>query len=469
MALGNRADPRYLNYTGSRVGHPTAVGLYPPNPWGFYDMHGSVAECCEQIGRPGGVQKGGAWNYPSTLLGADVYVDVRGTFTPHMPITRRTMGTGFRLACDADEAEARPTDLPEATIVPAGGKGPPLAELEIQVGDKIDFGKVPGGGLNLLVTKSGRWIINGKRSDDRGKTWQPCDELWYTRAQLGDGTIMTCSGPGVVNKGQGTMRVRMSADKWKTTETLEAPVNIPSGKRFWTYGGLIELSDGSLLTSLYGWFDGDQVREDNPLFPIADEAYKTRVIAIRSTDRGKSWEYLSTICYHPEKGREGANEATMIRLPTGDLFVAMRTGLHGYRDKLGREPLDEPLLVTWSRCDGRKWAEPERIYVTEKEQLVTGIWPTAVLTADGVLAVLRGRPYGSVVFNPDGSGTIWSDEVRYKYAGNGSGMDSMAVIGPHTVLVAYIDHYDWQGDGQSRVIGLPITVRKKPITTTTRL
>ena len=232
----------------------------------------------------------------------------------------------------------------------------------------------------------------------------------------------------------------------------------PNTIQFYDFG---ELEDGTLLTSLYGWFDGDQVREENPLFPIADEAYKTRVIAIRSTDRGLSWEYLSTICYHPEKGREGANEATMVQLPSGDLFVAMRTGLHGYRDKLGRERLDEPLLVTWSRCNGRKWAEPARIHIDNK--VVTGIWPTAVVTEGGVLAVIRGRPYGSVIFNPDGTGTIWTNEVRCEATGNASGMDSLALIGPNTVLATYIDHYDWQGDGQSHVIGLPITITKQPI------
>ncbi|MBB75149.1 MAG: hypothetical protein CMJ75_11630 [Planctomycetaceae bacterium] len=458
---GNRADPRFMNYAGSRIGHPTPVGMYPANPWGFSDMHGNVAECCEQIGRPGGVQKGGAWNYPASLLGADVYVDVRGTFTPHMPITRRTLGTGFRLACDASEARARTTDLAKPTIVAVSGAGPALAELEIKVGKKIDLGKFPGGGVNLLVTKAGRWIINAKRSDDQGRSWHVCDELWYNRAQLRDGTIITINGPGVVTKGRGTLQLRRSTDNWQTTKTIAAVVHIPAAKRFWAYGGLIELEDGTLLTSLYGWFDGDQVREENPLFPIADEAYKTRVIAIRSTDRGKSWEYLSTICYHPEKGREGANEATMVQLPSGDLFVAMRTGLHGYRDKLDRTRLDEPLLVTWSRCNGRKWAEPARIYVDN--QVVTGIWPTAVVTEGGVLAVIRGRPDGSVVFNPDGTGTIWTNEVRCEATGNASGMDSLALIGPNTVLATYIDHYDWQGDGQSRVIGLPITITKNPI------
>ena len=57
-----------------------------------------------------------------------------------------------------------------------------------------------------------------------------------------------------------------------------------------------------------------------------------------------------------------------------------------------------------------------------------------MITADGVLAVLhtRGQPVGSVVFNPDGSGTVWTDEVRYERSGEGS-MDAMGPLG-----VAYL-------------------------------
>jgi hypothetical protein len=110
--------------------------------------------------------------------------------------------------------------------------------------------------------------------------------------------------------------------------------------------------------------------------------------------------------------------------------------------------------VAWSNNGGKVWSDPQRIYV--KAKLITGIYPRALLTHDGVLAVLRARPDGSVIFSPDGEGSIWSDELIHYSPGDGIHHADMQLIGPHTILVT-----DVVKEGGWKVEGVPITVRKK--------
>ncbi len=460
---GDYPDARYMNHGVSRIGHPTPVGFYPANPWGFHDTHGNVWQYCADGGRLAAM--GGAFNCAQRMTGADAFVN-----HAEGPNIITLLSTGFRLACDAAEGRKRPGDLTEATIVPAGGSGPAFAELDITVGERIELGALTSNSVVFMVTRDGTWLLDQRRSTDRGKTWTNCAPIPPARCQLRDGTILAIveNRMGFDHlKGESSFSVQTSTDDWQTVETVEAQVYVPLADWFLPVRGLVELEDGRLLATLYGRMDGDRVWEESPMAAeLAIPWIKTRVIVIESSDRGKSWRYLSTLSYNPQLGTEGQNEADLIQLPDGHLFAAMRTGIHGDRDLHGREHMDQPLLVAWSADGGRSWSDPQRIYVDGK--LITGIYPRILTTKDGVLAVLRCRPDGSVVFSPDGGGAFWSDEMVY-YEGliardvpYHAGMQDMALIGPHTILV--VDVVNPSGFPPTtgwRAQGVPIKVRKK--------
>ena len=176
------------------------------------------------------------------------------------------------------------------------------------------------------------------------------------------------------------------------------------------------------------------MREDSPVGRELDGPwFKTRLVVVCSDDGGRHWDYLSTIS-SDQSHSEGVNENDLCQLPDGRLFAIMRTGIHGQRDQHGREQHDQPLLVCFSNTEGQDWSEPERIYADGR--LVTGIYPRALVTDDGVLAVMRTRLDGSVILCPDGKGAVWTEEVIFESPH--TQMDDMALVGPNTLGVMYM-------------------------------
>jgi hypothetical protein len=192
--------------------------------------------------------------------------------------------------------------------------------------------------------------------------------------QLRDGTVLaleTYVTPGK-QPNQGTGLLYYSKDDW---HTLQGPVgisfNIPNAEFYNSTddGGrphnamrlhrrILELPDGSLLTTIYGWMKGDN--EPSGYIPSMK---KTRVMLFQSKDKGRHWNYVSTIAADPKVGTEGFDEPVIARISKGKhkgrIICLMRTGRELY------EAISDDGGETWSKPAPRVFAGRD-IYATDQ-------------------------------------------------------------------------------------------------------
>lgn len=232
---------------------------------------------------------------------------------------------------------------------------------------------------DIVAPTGGRAMIT--RSTNEGKTWSkpetlidtPADDRHPAFVQMRDGTILCCffAYPGDFDEKDPATATRLylirSFDGGRTWEKkprlLETPFISDE-----TDGPLVRLKDGSVLIAIDG----------RPRSGPPDQAG-----ILRSTDRGESWEWLSTV-----KADHDLQEVTVAELPDGRWVMMAR-------------PEGD---IWWSRDRGRSWTAP----VTFGMRMFA---PSLYVLGDGTLLCLHGsyapgHPGLRVIFSTDG-GETW--------------------------------------------------------------
>ena len=219
---------------------------------------------------------------------------------------------------------------------------------------------------------------------------------------------------------------------------------------------IVGLEDGSLLMSMYSYN-----KKGNNIERIF------RSIALRSTDRGKSWHYLSTIAFDVREDvrGEGFNETSLLVLPDGKILSFMRSGA-SYQASLGsfnnndwdtKMPFSygkqTSIYMSISEDGGKSWSVADPI-------TSHGVWPGSVLMENGIIALTYGRPGNWIMFN-DGKSESWGPIIPFHnglYPPDCGNYISMSEVAPNILLVVYArtnpnDHW------QSEIVGTYFNVK----------
>jgi hypothetical protein len=286
-------------------------------------------------------------------------------------------------------------------------------------------------------------------TEDGGHTWsKPMPRIEFPNPwiRLRDDTFIgPQTFPDYVNEHAASFRVYTSRDG---VDCKMSPATVDGSPHKFTKGAegnkswcgmmfcrsMIEALDGSLLAQMYGRLKGDTLY---------------RSILVRSTNRGKTWKYYSTIGYDPTVGGEGLDEPCMVRLANQSLFCFMRN----FSGK--------PMFRSRSTNDGKTWSKPNRM---ADKYASMSVLPDLVLMQSGILACSAGRPKCQLAFCTDSDGTNWSNPITV-FDGPSTCYTSIREVAPDTLLYVHdVTPAGWEMPKPGKfhqIIGRFVTVKKK--------
>ncbi len=333
-----------------------------------------------------------------------------------------------------------------------GDEMPAEDELKVTVGEPIVMAPAPGytNQATLAVSRTGAVAalyeclgpegtkVRVRRvSPDGGRTWGeempwPLPDSLAMSVGLREGGVLAMTGQATPDpKDERAPRWSLFSDDFRRYESSVATVDLPNAvlntkwARFYPVfdkGKIVQLATGDLLATMYGNLEGDT-------------QYRTMIV--RSTDRGRTWQYRATVAYDPNDPNPelsigmgkyceycGYCEPSLALLPDGQLLCMMRT-------QGAQHPPDyRPMYTSWSDDEGRTWTKP-----IPTQPYLNNVWPTLAVLDNGVVACIYGRPGVHVVFSTD-QGHTWTNRVTFtdRPEPETTGYADMVKVGPNKLL-----------------------------------
>jgi hypothetical protein len=357
-------------------------------------------------------------------------------------------------------------------IIPAFKSRCPIASIfKFNNGDILVQGKEqllpPTNGDEGFIVKK-----RSRRSNNGGKTWHKVNyydedfplrlESAYQYPGAAGEVVVFADHTEEINKTEiqtvhktGFLRSKDNGLTWEKDSAVirldkEYESSVPTRR-------IVALSDGSLITSLYC----SRFSEN-----------KLRTVVIHSVDRGKTWDYLSTVAYDGIEERHtvhygrlpllrslGFCEPSLAVLPNGRLYCFTRSGCSYIASTSGNincETCSElpfsfleqtPVYMSISEDEGKSWSNADPV-------APIGVFPDVVYMSNGIMAVNYGRPGNWIMFSKD-QGVSWGPVIQFYhdlYPPDCSNYFSMAEIDEGILLAVYA-RTDQNDHWQSEIVG----------------
>jgi hypothetical protein len=366
------------------------------------------------------------------------------------------------LGPDVKNSKIMVPDITGITVI--AGKSviiPQVDEVKTAVAYRFKDGRIAVG-----TGKNSMW------STDNGKSWIPGPETKIGKnvLDLGDGEAIAFEFNTYLRPdGKFDGALLRSTDNWNTIVSEKIIVDIPnasftvtgSGSRrngFMFHHGSLKLSNGDLLSTMYGNYNGDTELCDAYPPELGQRKYHT--IVVRSHDGGRTWGEPVHIAYNKMLGRgipddhdmlgksipanrhsvlsvvpavtmEGFRESDLVQATNGDLVCIMRSGGRNIESTAPHFPT--PLYCSISKDEGRSWSVPKQV-------ADRGISPNLLTMSNGIIVCTYGRPGNWLIFSDD-NGHSWKGAFQF---GNTGATNYVEEVGPNLIQV-----YHEVGDGES--------------------